>query len=215
MFGKKKSSSEATAKPAAEKLPGPRDIPEPVQKYLVAEKKQDPDIVRLLRALVRKSPKGVKAFDIRVFDDAEAVAKKIEVKDYTALDKYPGLTLFEGWFDQDSRQVELEEKKNVNYNVPILTEDQIRQKIEALTQTGSTALFYMARGPTSGGPLGRGAAVIEVNPHFSDKGQKKYIVYTADVDGTEPIGKGQQLFLSDKAKDVARWVKECHQKRIY
>ena len=54
MFWGKKSSKEE------DKLRGPGVIPELVQKHLVAERKMDPDLVKLLKALVRKSATGEK-----------------------------------------------------------------------------------------------------------------------------------------------------------
>lgn len=60
-----------------------------------------------------------------------------------------------------------------------------------------------------------GAAVIELNPNYPGKKQKKYIVYPADVIDMQPVGKGQKLFDSDKPKNIARWIKDAHHKRMY
>jgi hypothetical protein len=73
----------------------------------------------------------------------------------------------------------------------------------------------MARGVKSGGPLGMGAAVVELNPNYPGKKQKKYIVYTADVLDMQPVGQGDKVFEIDKPKNIARWVKEAHHKRMY
>ncbi len=162
-------------KEGEEKLPGPREISVPVQKHLIDQRKMDPDLVRLLKAVVRKSPKGDAAFDIRVYDESEAGARKIPVKNYTSLDEHPDLIIYEGWFDEGSKRVELEEKKKVIWDTPISTQAEIREKVEGLSQPGSTVFFHMARGPNWGGPLGRGAAVIELNPDYPGKKQKKYI----------------------------------------
>ncbi len=186
-------------KEGEEKLPGPREIPVPVQKYLIDERKMDPDLVPLLKAVVRKSPKGDEAFDIRVYDESEAGARKVPVKNY----------------NEGSKHVELEEKKKVIWDTPILAEAEIREKVEGLSQPGSTVFFFLARGPDWGGPLGRGAAVIELNPNYPGKKQKKYIVYTADVVDLQPVGKGQKLFGSDKPKEVTTWIKDAHHKRMY
>jgi hypothetical protein len=196
------------------KLPGPKEIPGLVQNHLVAERKIDPDLVRILKAVVCGSPKGGKAFDIRIFDGSEAGVKKIQVKDYTSLDEHPDLIIYEGWFDETAKQVELEEKKVIP-DTTILTEAEIQQRIEALSEPGSTVFFYMARGPNTGGPLGMGCAVIELNPNYLEKKGKKYILYTADVIDMQPVGKGQKLFDSNKPKDVARWIKDAHHKRRY
>jgi len=204
--------------PEPEKPPGPQDIPELVGRHLVVQKKKDPDWVWRLKAVVRKSPKGRKAFDVRVFD-AAAVSKKVKVKDYTSLDEHPDLILFEGWFDKESMTAELEEKKRekkvgleVSEEVIIFTEAEIWQKIVGLRKPGSTVFFYLAGSPSSGGPLGRGAAVVELNPNYPGKGQKRYIVYTDDVEGMKPTNKRRRMFDSDRSKEIARWIKERHYK---
>ena len=81
----------------------------------------------------------------------------------------------------------------VTQDVKIFTKEEIVQKVEALKEPGETIFFHLSAGPASGGPLGRGAAVIELNPNYSEKKQKKYILYVASVDGTEPKGKGTKL----------------------
>ncbi|MGA2468107.1 MAG: hypothetical protein ABSH06_27650 [Thermodesulfobacteriota bacterium] len=211
MFWGKKSAKEEEKK---EKLSGPKEIPGPVRNYLAAERKMDPDLVKLLKAVERKSTTGA-TFNIRVFDDSEAIAKKVQVKDYTSLDECPDLIIYEGWFDEGAKQVKLEEKKKVNWDTTIFTQAEIQQKIEALKEPGNTVFFYTARGGQHGGPLGMGAAVIELNPNYPGKKQKKYIVYTADVIDMQPVGKGQKLFDSDKPKNIARWIKDAHHKRMY
>ena len=212
MFWGKKSAKEEEKK---EKLSGPKEIPGVVRNYLVAEIKMDPDLVKLLKAVVRKSATGEGAFSIRVFDESEALAKKVQVKDYTSLDERPDLIIYEGWFDEGSKQVKLEEKKKVSSDTTIFNEAMIHQKIEALKEPGSTVFFYMARGSAHGGPLGMGTAVIELNPNYPGKKQKRYVVYVSDVIDMQPVGKEQKLFDSDKPKDIARWVKDGHQKRMY
>jgi hypothetical protein len=208
MFWNKKSAKEEG------KLSGPKEIAGPVQNYLVAETKMDPDLVKLLRAVERKSTTGA-TFDIRVFDDSEAITKKVQVKDYTSLDECPDLIIYEGWFDEGTKQVKLEEKKKVNWDTPIFTQAEIQQKIEALKEPGNTVFFYTARGGKHGGPLGMGAAVIELNPNYPGKKEKKYNVYTTDVVDMQPVDKGPKAFDSDKPKDIARWVKNLHAKRAY
>jgi hypothetical protein len=212
MFWGKKSMKEEEKK---EKLSGPKEIPGLVRNYLVAERKMDADLVKLLKAVVCKDPTGETAFNIRVFDGSEASAKQVQVKDYNSLDECPDLIIYEGGVDEGSKQVKLEEKKKVNWDTPILTQAEIQQKIEALSEPGSTVFFYVGRGSGHGGPLGMGAAVIEFNPNYPGKKQKRYIMYVADVIDMQPVGKGQKLFDSDKPKDIARWVKDSHHKRMY
>lgn len=197
-----------------EKLPGPKEIPEIVAKHLTDQMKMTPMYVQFLKALMYPDSRSKDAFKIRIFDESETEVKKIRVQNYVTLDQYPDLILYEGWFDKKTKQVELEEKRKLP-DVPIFTEAEIQQKIEALNKPGETVLFYTARGPAIGGPLGRGAAIIELNPNYPGKKQKKYNVYMANVDGMEPVDKGQKLFDSDKSKDLTKWVKESHHKRLY
>lgn len=215
MFGKKKIVAEKPPQPKVEKLPGPKPIPGLVEKHLIAEYKMDPDLVRILKAVVRKSPKAEKAFDCRIFDQSEAEVSEVQIKDYTSLDEHPELILYEGWFDEQSKRVELGEKKKLIYDVPLFTETEIQQKIEALSEPGSSVFFYQARGPAVGGPLGRGAAIVELNPDYPTKKGRKYIIYTANVVGMEPVSNRQKLYDSNKPKEIAKWAKDAHHKRTY
>jgi hypothetical protein len=133
MLWGKKSAKEVEKK---EKLSGPREIPGPVQNYLVDERKMDPDLVKLLKAVIHKSEAREEPLNIRIFDNSEALAKKVQVKDYTSLDEYPDLMIYEGWVNERSKQVKLEEKKEVSWDTPIFTQDEIQQKIEALKEPG-------------------------------------------------------------------------------
>jgi hypothetical protein len=208
MFWGKKSEKEEG------KLSGPREIPKSVQNYLVAEKKMDPVLVKLLKAVERKDTTGAK-LNIRIFDDSDAQARKVKVKDYTSLDECPDLILYEGSFDEGAKQVNLEEKKKVNWDTPIFTQAEIQEKIEALKEPGNTVFFYAKTGGKHGGPLGMGASLVELNPDYPGKKQKKYIAYTADVVDMQPVDKGGKVFDSDKIKDMASWVAGSHGKRMY
>jgi hypothetical protein len=57
--------------------------------------------------------------------------------------------------------------------------------------------------------------VIELNPNFPGQKQKKYNVYTVDVVDLKPVARGEKSFASDKPKDIARWIKNIHDKRAY
>lgn len=197
-----------------EKLPHPKEIPEIVAKHLTEKMKMTPMFVQILKAVMYPDSRSEKASKIRIFDESETAVKKIKVQNYVTLDQYPNMILYEGWFDKKTKQVELEEKRKLP-DVSIFTEAEIQQKIEALNKPGETVLFYVARGPAVGGPLGRGAAIIELNPNYPGQKQKKYNVYMASVDGMEPVDKGQKLFDSDKSKDLTKWIKESHHKRLY
>jgi hypothetical protein len=215
MLWKKKAVLEKPPQTKVEKLPGPRPIPGLVEIRLIADYKMDPDLVHIFKAVVHRSPRAEKAFDCRIFDESEAEASAVQIKDYTSLDGHPELILYEGWFDEGSKQVELIEKKRTSYDVPLFTETEIQQKIEALSEPGSTVFFYQARGPAVGGPLGQGAAIVELNPNYPAKKGKKYIIYTANVVGMEPVSNRQKLYDSDKPKEIAKWIKNAHHKRMY
>jgi hypothetical protein len=193
------------------KLPAPKQVPAAVETYLSTQRKMEVDLIRTLKATVRGRPESNKAFDVRIFDPGETDASDIKIQNYASLDEHPQFILYEGWFDEKSKKVEMEEKNKGNFDVPLFTEAEIRQKIEALSEPGSSVFFYQARGPAAGGPLSRGAAVIELNP--GPKG-KKYIIYTDNVVGMNPVGRKQKLYDSDKPKEIAKWVKDAHHKRM-
>jgi hypothetical protein len=202
---------------SSNKLPGPREIPGLVQNHLLKEKKIEPDLARIFKAVGRQNDKGQKTFDIRIFDPEDATANKVEVKNFLSLDGHPNLIIYEGSYDEKEKKVELVQKNSLSQDVPICSLEDILQKIEGLTEPGATTWFFMARGAGSGGPLGRGAVTIELTPPPAVPGKKykKYTIYANDVIDMKPIGKGNKLFDSDKAKEVAKWTKEGHCKRSY
>ncbi len=212
MFWSKRSEKEEAKE---ERLRGPHALPGLVQEHLVAERKMDPVLVGLLKDVVLKNATQENGWKIRIFDDSEALAKKVEVKNYTSLDEHPDLIIYDGWFDERSKQVKLEEKNRTKLETTIFTEAEILQKIEALREPGSTVFFYMAAGTSHGGPLGMGATVIELNPNYPGKKQKKYNVYWTDVVDLQPVRIAEKAFGMEKAKDLASWVKTGHHKRIY
>ena len=99
-----------------------------------------------------------------------------------------------------------------NEEAKVCTKQEIQARIEALKEPGSTVSCYLAGSSASGGPFGRGAVIIELNPNFPGKKQKKYNVYIVNVDGTQLQPKGEVFFGSDKPKDLASWVKDRHYK---
>ena len=232
MFWKKKTKTEEPLKPEVEKLPGSRSIEELVGRQMVVDLKRDPDWVWQLRSVVRQRSGGAHRFDFRVFDAAQVAAKGVKVKDYTSLDNYPELVLYQGWLDNVSMEVHFEEKKPVaapvtaeaaaaassgvippeGGDVQIFTEKEIWHKIIGLSEPGSTVFFYLSGSPSSGGPLGRGAAIVELNPNYPGKKQKRYNLYSSDVDGGQPVGKRRKWSDSDSSEEIARFIEERHQK---
>ncbi len=112
MFWKKKPAEAGTPQqPHAEKLPGPKDIPELAGRTLVVDHKKDPEWVWRLKSVIRQSPKGKKVFEVRIFDAAQAAQKQVKVENWNTLDAHPDLILFEGWFDKENYTAELQERK--------------------------------------------------------------------------------------------------------
>jgi hypothetical protein len=204
MFWKKKDEG-------AEK--GPQNVPGIVQQYLINDKQVDPDFAPLLKAVVHRD--GEAGHLIRLYDESDAAARKVMVQNYSGLNQHPEVVVYEGTFDEASKKVELTEKNIFNWTTTIFSEAEILRKIEGLTQPGSTVFFYQARGANNGGPLGKGCNIIELNPQYPGKGQRKYNIYTADVVGTQPVDKGQRLWNSDKPKEIAKWIIQGHHKRLY
>jgi len=209
MFWKKQQKDAAPGKATAEKLPGPKNITEFVGKYLSEKYEVESNRLWRLKALVRPSTRGGKTYDVRIFDETEAASDRIKVRDYTSLDQYPELVLYEGWLDEEAKEVTLEAKRKA-VKVQIYNEKEIKSKIESLTEPASNVLFYLAGSPASGGPLGRGAAIAELNPNYPKPKEKKYILYITNIEGTEPVGKRQKFLEDDKPKHLVNWIKERH-----
>lgn len=193
-----------------EELTGPQRIPALVSKHLILWKKVDPFWIPYLKAVVRRNSKSRKAYDIRIFDDDDARAKNIDVYNYYTLDEFEELLLYEGWFNTEIAYVSLVEKKGLGIDPyhTIFSQPEIWMKISILHEPGSTVFFYLAGGPAFGGPLGKGAAIVELSPAYHDKDRKKYTVYACDVDGMKLTGRGITLFASDSARQIADWINE-------
>lgn len=98
--------------------------------------------------------------------------------------------------------------------IPIFTKDEMVQKIEALTEHGSTVSFFQDEGTGLGGPLGRGAFIVEINPNYPSHG-KKYNGFTVNAFGTELAEKGSKLWDSNKPKDITKWLGNTYCKRSF
>ena len=206
MFWKKSSDQKDS------KLPGPRDIPEPVKKEIAASSDIDPDTIPFLKATVRYGEGEGKNCDIRIFDPSDAEARNIKVKNYDTLTENPDLIICEGHFDEASKKVDIVVRKAIP-KVKLLTMEEVLAQIEGLKEPGSSVFFYMSAGPAAGGPLGRGASIVKYNGE-GDKKQKKYTVYGANVIDMKPDKEGLKIFDSDKAKDVAKWIAESQKPRF-
>jgi hypothetical protein len=91
-----------------EELPGSQEIPDRVGRYLACDLRKDPEWVWKLRSVLRHNKRGKSIFDIRVFDEVQAVANKVTVENYVSLDEHPNLVLYQGWFDKGSLRMQIE-----------------------------------------------------------------------------------------------------------
>jgi len=207
MFWKKKSANEDNITESK-----PKEVPSIVQNYMVASLKVDKDYTPLFKSVTRKN--GGASYNIRIYDESDALARGVTVANYSMLDQKPEIVIYEGTYDEAAKKVELAVKNSLFWDTQIYTEAEVTKKIESLTQPGSSIFFYQSRGGNTGGPLGKGANIIELSPAYPGKG-KKYNIYTVNVIGTEPQPKGEKMFDSNKAKEIAKWVVQGHHRREY
>jgi hypothetical protein len=164
---------------------------------------------------MNRRPQNEKVFDYRIFDNAEAEALNFVGKDYSALNIHPELILYEGWIDEDSFHMEMKEKRGIIDNIPLLTKDEIKKEIEALSEPGSSLYFFQAHGSAYGGPLGKGALIVELNPAFKERKVSKYIIYKSNMVGKILVGERRRLWRSDSAEKTAELIMVGHHKRIF
>lgn len=107
-FWKKKSATVELSEAKEEKLSKPKDIPEPVGRYLVVDLGKNPDWVWKLKSVARQQAEKHR-YDVRVFDEIQTRARGVSVRDYTTLDEHSELILFEGWYDKKSNMVHMQE----------------------------------------------------------------------------------------------------------
>ena len=106
-FWKKRSEGEENR---VEKLPGPKNIPDAVGRYLVVDLDKDPDWVWNLKVVLRGHPESKDVFDFRVYNEMQLSGKGIRIKNYTSFDTAPELILYQGWFNKRTNEVHVEEK---------------------------------------------------------------------------------------------------------
>jgi hypothetical protein len=210
MFGNKNKENEKWQV----KLPSPCEIPSLVKSYMLNTYKVDVDAPNFLQAVLRPDgEKKDKSFDIRVFDPDEAMAIDYKIKDYTSLDTSPELIFYEGRYAEKLKTCSLVEKRKPDFNIELLTEEKISADIESIKEPGNSVYFYTSSGPSSGGPLGRGAAIIELQPVQPGK-KPRYKIYSSNVVEMKPVSKRVQVFESNNTCDLAKWVKSQHVKRF-
>jgi hypothetical protein len=194
------------------RMSGPKAIPEKIARYIVGEIKEDARWLSFLMSVTRYHEDNTQ--EIRIYDPGEAEAARVQVSNYEALDTHPELVIFELVTDAKMEKIDLKERKMVLHSIPILSQDQIQARLEALGNGTKSAIFFTAAGPNAGGPLGRGCAIVDLNPEFPAKSNKKYIISTDDVLNMQPVGRKVKLWDSQKAKDVASWLMQTQRERF-
>lgn len=99
--------------PKAKKLPRPKELPSGIGRFLVVDLGLEPDWVWNLKAVSAPREENRKQLNIRVFDEGQASARKVYVKNYTTLDDHPELILFEGWYDKEDWKIDIRDVRNV------------------------------------------------------------------------------------------------------
>ena len=88
-------------------LSKPRDLPSMVGRHLVVALRKDPNWVRKLKAVLHPKEDQKNSFRIRIFDPETAKAKGVTVDNFTCLNTYPQLILFEGWIGRNGEDIVL------------------------------------------------------------------------------------------------------------
>ncbi len=98
-WGKKSDQTDRYSKPA--------DLPSRLGKYLVVDLKLDPDWVWSLKIVTVTKPGKKHLPGFRIFDPAKTRAGGLDVKDYNSLDDHSHLICFDGWYNKDSWEMEV------------------------------------------------------------------------------------------------------------
>jgi hypothetical protein len=191
----------------------PRGIPEFVLNYLASENKISASISPFLKAVMKVRVNEGKVEDVRIFDPADAEARKIVVRDYDTLTQNPALIIGEGWIDPATKKVDIAMK--IKYEMPkLFTEAEILQQIESLQTPGSSVFFFMAAGAGCGGPLARGGALVRLNDNKDEKKKHKYLAYGVNIIDGKPAGEENFIFETNKSKEVAKWFAQGQRARF-
>ena len=106
-FWKKTEKAANGSKP--NKPAKPREIPEAVGRKLVVEKNIDPDEVWSLRYVSNAMDELPGAYAFRLFDPEKARTAGVDVKDWTTLDTFPDLILYQGIYRKTDKRVDIHE----------------------------------------------------------------------------------------------------------
>ena len=59
------------------------------------------------KAVIRKQANKPDSYDVRIYDEWETNKKGVKVTNYNSLDAHPDLIQFSGWFDSQTKLVEI------------------------------------------------------------------------------------------------------------
>jgi hypothetical protein len=90
------------------KLATPRELPDRVGIHLVVKLKENPDRVWNLKCAMRPKTGEKHAFEVRIFDPADAAQRGVTIRNFNSLDDHPDMILFFGWFSKETGIVKIE-----------------------------------------------------------------------------------------------------------
>jgi hypothetical protein len=91
-----------------QRLGKPSELPLEIGRHLVVDQGLDPDWVWSLKCVKKPKENSKTTFDVRIFSSTTVAQHDVKVKDFTSLDNHMGLVIFAGWYDKQTREVQLE-----------------------------------------------------------------------------------------------------------
>ena len=107
-FWQRKETETPDVLKVGKKLPRPKDLPYEVGRHLVVVDGFSPDWVWQLRSALKPRENQKNIVDFRLFSPETAVKSNIHIRDYTSLDQHPELVIFAGWYEKETRKVQVE-----------------------------------------------------------------------------------------------------------
>jgi hypothetical protein len=107
-FWQKEKHSENSSGTGEVKLAKPKDLPDRVGMHLVTQLKEDPDWVWNLKCALRPKAGEKHAFEVRIFDPADAARQGVAIKNFNSLDDHADMIIFFGWFNNDTGIIKIE-----------------------------------------------------------------------------------------------------------
>jgi len=87
----------------------PQNAPDPIVKYLIANMKLNVTWAYNLKSIMKPGQEnGI--WDFRLYNETDVRSKNIKIKDYSSLDAYPAMSLFEGTYDPKTQNVQITKK---------------------------------------------------------------------------------------------------------